>query len=78
MLDLLRQRQNLRARWKGVLGQGLTLLLVPVVVYIASFAVHFALLPDTGPGDAFMSQEFQATLKGSPSYSPDADPRLRR
>ena len=29
------------------------------------FAVHFTLLPKTGPGDAFMSQEFQDELIGN-------------
>ncbi|HTH13973.1 MAG TPA: phospholipid carrier-dependent glycosyltransferase [Spirochaetia bacterium] len=37
-----------------------------LVLYFASFAVHFALLPKSGPGDAFMSPAFQKTLVGSP------------
>lgn len=73
LLDVARERQDLRRRWKGVVGQGAMLVLVPLSIYAAGFAVHFALLPDSGPGDAFMSQEFQATLEGNPAYSPDAD-----
>lgn len=34
-------------------------------IYVASFAIHFSLLPKTGEGDAFMSPEFQKTLEGS-------------
>ncbi|MGA8845882.1 MAG: phospholipid carrier-dependent glycosyltransferase [Nocardioides sp.] len=70
LLDLLRRRQDLRRRWKSVVGQGLMLIVVPITIYTASFAVHFSLLPESGQGDAFMSQEFQATLEGNPSYSP--------
>lgn len=73
MIDLLRARHGLRVRWRTVIGQGLMLLLVPIAIYTSSFAVHFALLPDSGPGDAFMSQEFQATLEGNPAFSPDAE-----
>jgi dolichyl-phosphate-mannose-protein mannosyltransferase len=32
-----------------------------LVLYFASFAVHFALLPKPGPGDAFMSSAFQTS-----------------
>jgi dolichyl-phosphate-mannose-protein mannosyltransferase len=34
--------------------------------YFTVFQVHFALLPNAGPGDAFMSPAFQKTLLGSP------------
>ncbi len=73
MLDVWAERRDLRRQVGAVIGQGLMLLLVPIGLYAASFAVHFALLPESGPGDAFMSAEFQATLEGSPTYSPDAD-----
>ncbi|MDR3558670.1 MAG: phospholipid carrier-dependent glycosyltransferase [Candidatus Pacebacteria bacterium] len=32
---------------------------VGLVMYVGIFAVHFAMLPRPGPGDAFMSQQFQ-------------------
>lgn len=38
---------------------------VTVVVYVGLFAVHFALLPQAGPGDAFMSPQFLKTLSGT-------------
>jgi len=38
------------------------LLLVPFLVYLFWFQVHFAILSRSGPGDDFMSPEFQETL----------------
>lgn len=35
------------------------LVFVPFLVYYLIFAIHFKLLPESGPGDAFMSQEFK-------------------
>ncbi len=43
-----------------------SLILVPAILYYAVFALHFALLTRSGPGDAFMSREFQKTLIGPP------------
>ncbi|MEK7478030.1 MAG: phospholipid carrier-dependent glycosyltransferase [Patescibacteria group bacterium] len=40
-------------------------------IYLAVFAIHFALLPKSGPGDAFMTPAFQKTLAGS-RYESDA------
>ncbi len=42
-----------------------TLLLTPLLLYMAVFAIHFSLLYKTGPGDAFMTSGFQSTLEGS-------------
>lgn len=41
------------------------LIAIPVVVYMASFWVHFYILENSGPGDAQMSSLFQANLKGT-------------
>ncbi len=41
------------------------LLLLPTIVYALLFAIHFALLPASGPGDAFMTPAFQSTLVGN-------------
>jgi dolichyl-phosphate-mannose--protein O-mannosyl transferase len=35
------------------------------VIYYSVFAIHFAILTNSGPGDAFMSARFQKTLVGS-------------
>ncbi|PIR88958.1 MAG: hypothetical protein COU07_03655 [Candidatus Harrisonbacteria bacterium CG10_big_fil_rev_8_21_14_0_10_40_38] len=41
------------------------LLIIPFIVYSGSIAIHFSLLKKSGPGDAYMSQEFQKTLEGN-------------
>lgn len=55
------------AKW---FGQFAILILVPLSLYVTLFAVHFALLPNSGEGDAFMSARFQSTLIGNTNYSP--------
>ncbi len=43
---------------------GLTVIfLIGFIVYLASFYLHFKLLFNSGPGDAFMSRDFQTELK---------------
>ena len=42
------------------------LILVPAVVYLFWFYVHFAILTKSGTGDDFMSPAFQETLRDSP------------
>eukprot|EP00051_Salpingoeca_urceolata_P019710 m.290773 g.290773 ORF g.290773 m.290773 type:complete len:779 (+) comp19471_c0_seq4:679-3015(+) len=42
------------------------LILLPIAVYVALFGAHLAMVPNTGPGDPFVSTAFQATLEGSP------------
>ncbi|CAZ80470.1 unnamed protein product [Tuber melanosporum] len=41
------------------------LIVIPMVVYMWSFWMHFAILENSGPGDAQMSSLFQANLKGT-------------
>ncbi|GJJ11367.1 hypothetical protein Clacol_005599 [Clathrus columnatus] len=41
------------------------LIIVPAIVYLSFFWVHFAVLSHTGTGDAFMSPAFQETLIGN-------------
>jgi len=54
--------------WATRLKEIALLLVIPTVVYISSFWIHFALLPQSGDGDAFMSVNFQQTLVGNASY----------
>ncbi|MFT4034554.1 MAG: phospholipid carrier-dependent glycosyltransferase [Patulibacter sp.] len=69
IVDVIRERRH----WKPAVGQLVLLGLAPLLVYMAAFAVHFALLTKTGANyDAYMGQPFQATLKGNPNYSADA------
>jgi dolichyl-phosphate-mannose-protein mannosyltransferase len=48
------------------------LLLIPILLYISVFWIHFQLLSHSGDGDAFMTPKFQSTLIGSPYYNPHA------
>ena len=45
---------------------------VAISIYVFSFWMHFRLLPNTGPGNAFMRMEFQKTLIGGEYYNPNA------
>jgi dolichyl-phosphate-mannose-protein mannosyltransferase len=61
-----------KVTWRLALPQAAVLLVVPALVYVGAFALHFGLLQHTGPGDAFMSERFQSTLVGDPHYNPAA------
>lgn len=41
------------------------LIIIPLLVYLFSFYLHFHILENSGPGDAQMSSLFQANLKGT-------------
>ncbi|GAA5999821.1 uncharacterized protein JCM10292_003757 [Rhodotorula paludigena] len=45
-------------------ARALCLIAVPATFYMAMFAIHFAVLSNSGDGDGFMSSEFQHTLRG--------------
>lgn len=44
----------------------LGLIVIPALVYMFWFWVHFAILIKSGTGDAFMTSNFQETLQGNP------------
>lgn len=57
---------DIRNRGKVMAAKRLfTLLSIPLLIYLASFSIHFSLLYKSGPGDAFMSDGFRKTLQGS-------------
>ncbi|HEV8216623.1 MAG TPA: phospholipid carrier-dependent glycosyltransferase, partial [Gemmatimonadaceae bacterium] len=55
---------------KRFVGEGLILTAIPAIVYSTAFAIHFALLTHSGPGNTFMSVRFQSQLVGSMQYNP--------
>ena len=64
LLESVRQRIPL----SRFVGEGAVLVGIPILVYVGAFAVHFALLTRSGPGNTFMSAAFQSQLIGSLQY----------
>ncbi|XP_032143638.1 protein O-mannosyl-transferase 2 isoform X2 [Sapajus apella] len=50
---------------KHVTARVLCLIVLPLALYTATFAVHFMVLSKSGPGDGFFSSAFQARLSGN-------------
>ncbi|CAG8677774.1 23027_t:CDS:10, partial [Cetraspora pellucida] len=50
--------------FKHFLARALCLIVIPITLYMFFFAIHFAILQNSGAGDGFMSSEFQQTLSG--------------
>jgi len=61
-------------RIADILPKVACLVVLPLSIYAAAFAVHFSLLYKSGDGDAFMSQRFQVTLQGSDAVSDESPP----
>jgi len=51
--------------WRHFMARATGLILVPFILYLSFFYVHFAILTTSGPGDTFMSPAFQETLAGN-------------
>lgn len=49
----------------------LALIVLPIMIYFSSFAVHFSLLNKSGAGDAFMTPAFQKSLSDNPHRNTD-------
>ncbi len=72
ILELVHLWQDRHTTAKRRLGPVIACLLAaPFLIYYAAFATHFLLLTKSGPGDAFMSPEFQHGLAGN-TYADDA------
>ncbi|TIC09927.1 glycosyltransferase family 39 protein [Wallemia mellicola] len=63
--DLKLPKQTYAYHWVARIG---CLILIPIIVYVASFKAHFAILNRSGSGDSQMSSLFQANLKGNKFY----------
>jgi dolichyl-phosphate-mannose-protein mannosyltransferase len=65
--DLLDIKKNptMDTFWKQFTARAFGLIVVPFIVYLSFFYVHFAILTHSGPGDSFMSPAFQETLLGN-------------
>jgi dolichyl-phosphate-mannose-protein mannosyltransferase len=61
-----------RAPSGRVLGEAGLLVVLSAAVYVATFAVHFALLTHKGVGQSAMSGPFHRTLIGDPAYDSTA------
>ncbi|EGE84617.1 dolichyl-phosphate-mannose-protein mannosyltransferase, variant [Blastomyces dermatitidis ATCC 18188] len=51
---------------KHFAARAVALIILPFFFYLFWFQVHFAILSKSGPGDSFMSPEFQQTLSDNP------------
>ena len=51
--------------WKHFIARAVALIILPIMLYLFFFWVHFAVLVNSGPGDAFMSPQFQQTLRNN-------------
>ncbi|KAI0272765.1 glycosyltransferase family 39 protein [Gloeopeniophorella convolvens] len=65
--DLLDKRKNpiIEQFWRQFAARAVGLILVPIIVYLSFFWVHFAILTHSGTGDSFMSPQFQESLSGN-------------
>lgn len=67
--DLWRMMGNLKLTLEVIFqhfaARVFCLILLPLVLYMVSFAVHFSVLNLSGPGDGFFSSSFQSRLIGN-------------
>lgn len=54
-----------KAKFKEIATKTFFFFIVPLLIYLSVFAIHFTLLYKTGPGKDFMSKGFQKTLDGN-------------
>ncbi|KAL9938310.1 hypothetical protein V8E36_002933 [Tilletia maclaganii] len=66
LLDVKRG-QTLQHFGKHFFARTLGFIVWPACLYLFTFWIHFAILTKSGPGDSFMSSQFQNTLAGNPT-----------
>jgi len=59
LLEILRIRAGFLKDFKKYFLRAFAFLAIITVIYTASFYIHFKLLPNSGPGDAFMVKDFR-------------------
>ncbi|EAS35084.2 dolichyl-phosphate-mannose-protein mannosyltransferase [Coccidioides immitis RS] len=59
--------------FKHFFARAFCLIIIPLTMYLAMFAIHFLCLVNPGEGDGFMSSEFQATLNSKGMKDVPAD-----
>ena len=70
-------RVNLFLFAKHFLFRAVFLILLPVLIYVAQYPIHFAILTKSGPGDRFHSSLFQSTLEDNYHYDKKTDVLVR-
>ncbi|KAI8094797.1 Dolichyl-phosphate-mannose-protein mannosyltransferase-domain-containing protein [Thamnidium elegans] len=60
--DIQMPKKTYLGHW---LARAVCLIVIPASIYMASFAAHFYILSNSGPGDTVMGSLFQARLNGS-------------
>ncbi|ORX98235.1 O-mannosyltransferase [Basidiobolus meristosporus CBS 931.73] len=64
-LSDIRRGLSMKRIGQHFVARALCLILVPSILYLSFFYIHFSLLYKTGPGDKSMSPAFQMTLEGN-------------
>ncbi|KAG6869242.1 hypothetical protein C0993_009107 [Termitomyces sp. T159_Od127] len=64
ILDI-RKNPSIDYFWRHFWARAFGLIVVPFIVYLTFFYIHFFVLIYSGPGDTFMSPAFQETLLGN-------------
>ncbi|PPQ91880.1 hypothetical protein CVT25_000755 [Psilocybe cyanescens] len=65
ILDYKKEGHTMEYFWRHFSARATGLIVVPFVIYLSFFYIHFAVLTQSGPGDNFMSPAFQETLAGN-------------
>ncbi len=55
--------------WKHFYARFVALTMMPVMLYLSFYYIHFKMLPYSGPGDKHMSTSFQQTLLGNKMHA---------